>query len=62
MNGMTAEKVASSWIEALGGESMCWILSTPPDFWAAAGLADGKRQHGDDAAEATTLDLHSFPP
>ena len=40
MNGMTAEKVASSWIEALGGVSMCWIFSTPPDFWASPGHAD----------------------
>ena len=39
MNGTATETVASSWIEALGGESMCWILSTPPAFWAAAGLA-----------------------
>src|SRR6476620_9630434 len=38
MYGMTAEKVASSWIEALGGESMCSIFSTPPDFWARTGL------------------------
>ena len=26
MNGTTADTVASSWIEALGGESMCWIF------------------------------------
>ncbi len=39
MNGTATDTVASSWIEALGGESMCWILSTPPVFWAAAGLA-----------------------
>src|SRR6476619_4241669 len=39
MNGTATETVASSWIEALGGVSMCWILSTPPDFWAHPGLA-----------------------
>ena len=39
MNGTATETVASSWIEALGGVSMCWIFSTPPDFWAAAGAA-----------------------
>src|SRR5918993_2094452 len=36
MNGTAVEIVASSWIEALGGVSMCWILRTPPDFCAQA--------------------------
>jgi hypothetical protein len=40
MKGTAADTVASSWIEALGGVSMCWILSTPPDFWAATGVAN----------------------
>src|SRR6185503_20988944 len=39
MNGTTTDTVASSWIEALGGLSMCSILSTPPRFWASAGPA-----------------------
>src|SRR5882724_8853870 len=39
MNGTAVETVASSWIEALGGVSMCWILRIPPDFWAHPGLA-----------------------
>src|SRR5262245_17190350 len=39
MNGTTDEIVASSWIDALGGVSMCWILRTPPCFWADAPLA-----------------------
>src|SRR4030095_15431608 len=36
MNGTAVETVASSWIEALGGVSMCWILRTPPGFCAQA--------------------------
>ena len=39
MNGTAVEIVASSWIEALGGVSMCWMRSTPPDFWAQPGPA-----------------------
>jgi hypothetical protein len=39
MNGTATDTVASSWIEALGGVSMCWMRSTPPDFCALAGLA-----------------------
>jgi len=34
MNGTATDTVASSWIEALGGVSMCWIFSTPPYFCA----------------------------
>jgi len=34
MNGTTTEMVASSWIEALGGVSLCCILRTPPAFCA----------------------------
>src|SRR6185312_11894702 len=37
MNAAGTDTVASSWIEALGGLSMCWIFSTPPCFWASAG-------------------------
>src|SRR5262249_17345452 len=40
MNGTGTDTVASSRIDALGGLSMCWILSTPPCFWAWAGIAD----------------------
>src|ERR1700704_88497 len=40
MKGTATDTVASSWIEALGGVSMCWILSTPPDFCAATGAAN----------------------
>ena len=36
MNGTAVETVASSWIEALGGVSMCWILRIPPGFCAQA--------------------------
>src|ERR1700743_1665479 len=39
MNGTGTDTVASSRIDALGGLSMCWILSTPPCFWANAGNA-----------------------
>jgi hypothetical protein len=35
MNGMTVEIVASSWIEALGGLSICVMRSVPPDFCAS---------------------------
>ena len=34
MNGTATETVASSWIDALGGVSMCWIFRTPPAFCA----------------------------
>ena len=33
MKGTATDTVASSWIDALGGVSMCWIFSTPPAFW-----------------------------
>src|SRR5262245_4544173 len=36
MNGTATDTVASSWIEALGGVSMCWILRIPPGFCAQA--------------------------
>jgi hypothetical protein len=39
MNGTATETVASSWIEALGGVSICWIFSTPPVFWAQVAFA-----------------------
>src|SRR6266508_1475106 len=39
MYGTAVETVASSWIEGLGGMSMCWILRTPPRFCAQAALA-----------------------
>src|SRR6478672_7690018 len=39
MKAAGTDTVASSWIEALGGLSMCWIFSTPPDFCASAGPA-----------------------
>ena len=39
MNGTATETVASSWIEALGGVSMCWILRMPPAFCAHAAPA-----------------------
>ena len=34
MNGTTVETVASSWIDALGGVSLCCILRMPPAFCA----------------------------
>ena len=39
MNGTAVETVASSWIEALGGVSICWIFRMPPAFCASAGSA-----------------------
>src|SRR6185437_13896373 len=38
MNGITTEAVPSSWIEALGGLSICSMCSVPPCFWAWAGV------------------------
>src|ERR1700710_3052591 len=40
MNAAGTDTVASSWIDALGGLSICWILRIPPDFWADAGPAN----------------------
>jgi C4-dicarboxylate-specific signal transduction histidine kinase len=34
MNGTATETVASSWMEALGGVSMCWMRKVPPLFCA----------------------------
>ena len=62
MNGTATDTVASSWIEALGGVSMCWIFSTPPDFCAAAGPGEGKRRHGGKAGKTTSLRSSLFPP
>ena len=39
MKGTATETVASSWMEALGGVSMCSIFRIPPDFWAKLGNA-----------------------
>src|SRR5262245_11654768 len=56
MNGTTVETVASSWMEALGGVSMCWILSTPPGFCAQPACATTTIA----AAIATTNPIRAF--
>ena len=61
MNGTATETVASSWIEALGGVSMCWIFSIPPDFWADTGLAECKSRRGG-KTEASRSGFHCFLP
>src|SRR5262245_16495108 len=71
MNGTAVETVASSWIEALGGVSMCWILRMPPDFCAhpllavviaAANTASGISQPLRVFIWFPPLQLYAIPP
>ena len=62
MNGTATDTVASSWIEALGGVSMCWILSTPPDFCAAAGSCEDERRQDGEQGGTHIFGVHCFLP